>query len=310
MSHIKEFRVAGFYEHFGLYRFLLSQKDWKKFLQDGRQIESVYGSLPGFVWAGGRNNDYGGALNLNFLEKAVEMYNSHGIGVYLTATNVFADQEMFGDYYCNQVMKIFNSNAINGVITLNNSLEDYLRNSYSNLRFVLSVVWWFMNQKDISHYSELDTPKYFKIVLRSEDSRDFSLIKKNISKKEWPRIEIFVNEKCNPECPLRIAHNEIISRANMYQAKPHEGNEFLERRKKYNCPRTKDTKFSDLPRELYLNNQDIETFTELGINKFKMEGRDALLVHYIQEFADYLLKEKYREDFVHDTIAFLKSRQK
>jgi collagenase-like PrtC family protease len=167
-----------------------------------------------------------------------------------------------------------------------------------------------MNQKNISHYSELDTSKYFKIVLRSEDSRDISPIKQNIAESDWSKIEIFVNEKCNSECPLRIAHNEIISRANMYQAKPHEGSEFLERRKKYNCPRTKDTKFSDLPREMYLNNQDIETFTGLGINKFKIEGRDALLVHYIEEFADYLLREDCREDFIHDTIAFLKSRQK
>ena len=90
--------------------------------REGYKIGSVYGTFPGAIWNGGRNF-LDGTSNRQEIEKIIKSYNTFGIPVRFTWTNVLLEEKHLSDEYCNMIMKI-GDNGLNQVLVNTQVLED------------------------------------------------------------------------------------------------------------------------------------------------------------------------------------------
>lgn len=205
------------------------------------------------------------------------------------------------DILLNDLSKI----GVNQLRIGNMPLLQYVIKNYPNYRVLSSTLFEYTQLGQYRNFAFL-FPEVKEIVPSYEVNRNFKLLK-NL-KKYLPNqeIEIMVNENCTSGCPMRIAHAinlagdllpENIIRKSFYFDKCSEmmnKNPFL-----YAC-KTR----SILP-------WDIQEYSKIGINRFKVVGRDRLgymdgsfLTYcsiYLQGIEDY----KSIADYNYDSLIYI-----
>ena len=248
--------------------------------RDGYKIGSVYGTIPGAIWNGGRT--VLGSTTKPEIEKIVETYNSRGIPVRFTWTNSLIEEKHVWDTYCNMIMKVAD-NGMNQVLVNRPVLEEYIRREYPGYRFISSTTKRLLNVEDIRRELGKD---YFLVVL------DYDLNKKEEVLKELEpvadKLEILVNEICYPNCPKRLEHYRDESRLQLE----------YETRSEFRCPNQLEEKrnFKEcMTRPAFLSNEDIEAYAKRGYVNFKIVGRGLPMEFVMDSYLYYLVKEEHRE---------------
>ena len=248
---------------------------------EGYKVGSVYGTFPSAIWNGGRNF-LAGTSDRQEVEKIIKSYNAFGIPVRFTWTNVLLEDKHLSDEYCNMIMKV-GDNGLNQVLVNSPILEDYIRKNYPKYKVISSTTKRILSLDRLREEVDKD---YFLVVLDYDFNHDEKVI--DALKPVADRIEILVNETCQPHCPLRVSHYKEISKAQ------------LEHNTKIQFPCSdpapdKRTFKGCMNRPSFMSNADVADYVKMGYKNFKIVGRGEGAAFYIDSLIYYLVKDEHKD---------------
>ena len=248
--------------------------------RDGYRIGSVYGTIPGAIWNGGRT--VLGSTTRPEIERIVETYNSRGIPVRFTWTNSLIEEMHVRDTYCNMIMKVAD-NGMNQVLVNRPVLEEYIRKEYPGYRLISSTTKRILDAEEIRRETGKD---YFLVVLDYDLNKDEKVLKD--LEPVADKMEILVNEICYPNCPKRLEHYRDESRLQLE----------YDTRSDFRCPNKIEERrnFKEcMTRPAFLSNEDIEKYAQRGYVNFKIVGRGLPMEFVMDSYLYYLVKDEHRE---------------
>lgn len=274
-----KYNISGFTKNYLINSYLVAEKKINPHIfHDRVAIESVFDSFPNCTWNGGRGN-IGIPYSTEDMKKTIEYFNGFGIGVRFTFTNKLVTEKHLGDIVANYSLEI-GHNELNGIITNNPIIEDYIRRNYSKYKIILST----MSTNDINQ----SISNYDMVVLPIGYNHD---IDKLNSVSDKSKVEILLNENCVADCPMRqghwdaIADDQINFRSSPDQRKT---DRFLET----NCSIY--TKLvGTLCGETELDFKMVRKLRQIGFSHFKIQGRLMPSEELIKYYSEYFIKPEY-----------------
>ena len=250
-----------------------------EYFYDGAKIGAVYGTFPGAIWNGGRKCL--GFTDFDNIESTIGKFNDKGIPLRFTFTNCLLEKCHLQDTYCNLIMELAH-NGKNGVIVNSKLLEQYLRDKYPNYQYILSTTRCERNIDAINQYCD----EYDMVVSDYRDNRNLDFLNKI---KDKSKIELLINAYCSPNCKMRKEHYEHLSsdQLNFRKNSPLDAI--------FSCP-TYSRSFQEiLDFHTVIKNEELySTYTEMGFENFKIEGRTSNIFDVIESYVYYLVKPEYR----------------
>lgn len=258
--------------------FNLMQQYPDKF-RDGYKIGSVYGTIPGAIWNGGRS--VFGISPKSDIEKVVKSYNDRGIPARFTWTNSLLEEKHVHDTYCNLIMQVAD-NGMNQVLVNRDCLEEYLRREYPGYKVISSTTKRMTDLEGIKKELEKD---YYLVVLDYDLNHD----EKTLTSLEpyAHKIEILVNEICYPGCPKRAEHYRDESKAQLE----------YDIVSKFDCPNKATPRVFEecMKRPAFLSNEQITDYVKRGYVNFKIVGRGLPQDFVKDSYLYFLVKDSERE---------------
>ena len=270
------FNIAGLFEKFHIMkRVILLYEKHPYIFNDNIVISSFYGSNGG-VANGGRNS--GTFYNE---EEVSDFCIEHNIKPTIIMSNLFMDKSQFPDNFASRIIESFNKNKPYFCLA-NSGIEEWLeKHGIRRGQFILSTTACIDFETIIKK-----TDRYKRIVLSESminDWKTISLFPEHTRNK----LEIIVNTICPNDCKSRKSHYEHISHLNINDSNitfkcPHESY----------CGKGHLYEILDAPQ--VVTNDMINTYLNLGINHFKIQGRTNDDNDFIETLAYYLIKPKYQ----------------
>ncbi len=260
-------------------------RDYPECFRDGYKIGSIYGTVPGAIWNGGRA--VFGITPKADIEATIKMYNSYGVPVRFTWTNSLLEEVHTFDTYCNMIMQVADG-GFNQVLVNRPALEAHIRKNYPKYPVISSTTKRILDLSDIEAELAKD---YALVVLDYDYNHNLSVIDRLSPHAD--RIEILVNEICYPNCPKRADHYRVESKAQL---------EF-DLRNPYECPNksTKQTFAESMKRPAFLSNEQIAAYAEKGYVNYKIVGRGLPLQFVLDSYMYFLVKEE-KQTFIREKI--------
>lgn len=257
-------------------------KKFPEMFYENYKIGSVYGTFPGAIWNGGRNFSGGKYANEQGVEEIINSYNSLGIPARFTWTNVLINETHVKDSYCNMIMRVAD-NGFNQVLVNSEALEEYIRKTYPNYKVISSTTKRILSPDKLLEELKKD---YYLVVLDYDFNHNEKVIES--LKPYADKIEILVNETCQPNCPNRVAHYRDISKCQLeHNAK-----------KMFNCTdRSPDARTFGgcMKRPQFMSLNDIDEYSKMGYKNFKIVGRGLSEEFYLDSLIYYFVKPDSRE---------------
>ncbi|MBR6307415.1 MAG: hypothetical protein IKR39_02305 [Lachnospiraceae bacterium] len=270
---------------FGMINHVLfdTMKKYPEMFRDNMKIGSVYGTFPGAIWNGGRNI-IDGFTNKREVEKIIKSYNALGIPARFTWTNVLLEEKHTYDTYCNMIMNVGN-NGMNQVLVNSPALEEYIRKNYPDYKILSSTTKRILSLDRLKEELKKD---YYLVVLDYDLNHDEKVLKELEPCAD--KIEILVNETCQPHCPQRAAHYREISK---YQLEYDTSIRFI-------CTDTSPEKrlFKGcMKRPSFISYDEIDEYAKRGFRNFKIVGRGEGKEFYVDSLIYFLVKPEHK-DFI------------
>lgn len=289
MSEKREvyWHLPGLCAHRLLNQILINaMKDYPEKFRDGYRIGSVYGTIPGAIWNGGRA--VFGISNKAEVERVVATYNKYGIPARFTWTNSLLEEKHVHDAYCNMIMKVAD-NGMNQVLVNRPVLEEYIRREYPGYQLISSTT---KRMVDVEQLKAEVAKDYYLVVLDYDLNRNEDAIKQ--LEPVANKIEILVNEICYPGCTMRTEHYREESRSQL---------EF-DNRTDFRCPNRsyeKRTFEECMKRPSFMTTEEVDRYIDRGFANFKIVGRGLPQQFVLDSYVYFLAKEEHR-DFVRGHI--------
>ena len=248
-------------------------------LKEKVKIGSVYGA-PCCIWNGGRT--VATYFDKGQCETIKNFMFNYNVPARFTFTNCLLEESHVYDTYCNMLLDMFNTGT-NEVICNREVLENYIRNKFGNrYKYISSTTKRLVKQED--QIKEINKD-YYLIVLDYNHNKDLNFLQ-SIPNKE--KCEILCNAVCKPNCPVRLKHYQDISKAQLendwrYLYSCDDSIKWFWQVKKEN--------------ESFISIEDINnTYLPMGFSNFKLEGRTANSMDWVEIILYYLIKEEYKEE--------------
>jgi len=247
--------------------------------REGYKIGSVYGTIPGAIWNGGRS--VFGISSRSDVEKIVKSYNDRGIPARFTWTNSLLEEKHVHDTYCNMIMQVAD-NGMNQVLVNRDCLESYLRREYPKYKVISSTT---KRMTDLAGLEEELKKDYYLVVLDYDLNHDEKVLSQ--LQPYADKIEILVNEICYPNCPTRAEHYRDESKAQLEY-------DILS---KFQCPNKATPRvFGEcMKRPAFISNEQIGEYIEKGYVNFKIVGRGMPQEFVLESYLYFLVKDEERK---------------
>ena len=275
------FHCPDFFNGFNIYqRINILLHDAPECFREDIQIGSIFGAIPGMIWNGGTFDLNVGVIDLNYYSYMADMYEGMGIPLKFTLTNGKLEPSDCYDRFCNKILEIFD-NRNNEILINSPILEEYLRTKYPNYKFVKSIT---STREDFDLNEALT--QYDSIVLPKRHNKNFDLLN-SVPEKNRDKIEILVNENCQPNCPIQYDHYLKYNDVQLYNIAPSQDTNCIYRRKifqNYNHP------------NILLFDELKEKYYSIGYNQFKISGRGGPPngINQVCSITPYLFKPDYQ----------------
>ena len=274
--------IPDFFWHYNLNVKLLELIQNKpEMFYDDFKIGAVFGNFPNCIWNGGRtwNGRHSDVKEHQYIS---QVFNSYGVPLRLTMTNNFITETDCYDRFANYIMKNC-ENGFNQVLVANPMLEEHIRKNYPKYPIIRSII----AAQEGELYDTSD--EYFMTVLKKTKNNDLEYLK-SIEKKD--KVEILVNEVCNPDCKM-VHHYEGLNRLQLYEDNC--GEElYLE------CPYDHTFDRQTFYNHPYCITRDKikEIYEPMGFQHFKISGRGPTYKALVLDYAHYMVRPEYKEDFI------------
>lgn len=271
------FSIPDFYNLYKLNMNLLRlMNDYPGWFRDNVKIDSMYGTFPGCIWNSGRGQF--GQSPLDNIVQTVASINKLGVSVRYTFTNGLITGRHFKDYYGNLILQATDS-GMNGINVSSEAFADYLQMNYPNYYLMWSTTKGVKTVEEIDKLSEdrITVPPY---TMNNTDAV--------VKFKHPENIELLCAEACIDNCPNRSAHYEDISKGQM-----------LLPAKGFKCPHNCEMYYyQDIvpDRKHHITFESMEKdYLPIGINKFKISGRNDNVINVIERYVEYLPKPEHKD---------------
>lgn len=276
------FYLPGIVENFEQTILLVQRiQDYPDHFYDNVKIGAVFGCPPGAKWNGGRHSL--GTIDDDKVEYFVEMYNSFGVPIRYTWTNPVLTEEDLQDEYCNWVTKV-SENGLNEILVNNDQMENYIRENYPKYPIISSTT---KRITDIDGLNEELGKDYKLVVVDYDFNNDWENLDKIIHPE---KCELLINPVCNPHCPFRKKHYELIGGRQRGEKVEH--NEAID-----GCPAQMRlfNEIKALP--TFISKEDIwNKYIPRGFRHFKIEGRCVSPLKSLEWCLYYLVKPEYMDE--------------
>lgn len=255
----------------------------------------VFGGPPNCKWHGGRSmgrNKY----SIPNQEKIIEEYNKRGIGCRFTFSYYDITEEDLNDPVGNHILNYANYlssvyNVKNGVIISSDLLYDHIKERYTNLELICSLVKPTME----SECWKLDTPEYYNNLCKKYDIvviNPARLIYDDFLEKleDKSKIEIITNVECQRFCPNQANHYivqwNLDQKINSGQNFSKEKTDIMNMFKKCNLV---NNMVSD---PMIVSEQLFNHLISMGFTNFKLQGRDRNINIMDKWFRQFICKDE------------------
>ena len=278
------FYLPDFYYLFNLNDYVIRLlKTNPEFFRDNIVIKAVYGTFPGAYWNGGRNAF--GSTDPGNIECTIQSLNAMGVAVRFTFTNMLIDKHLIHDPYCNEIMKMAD-NGKNEVLLNNPILEDYLRETYPNFKYISSTTKCILNNDTINEECE----RYDLVVLDYRKNADREAHKQF---KHIDKLELLINAYCSPDCNNRYNHYRMLSETQLTGKEPAH----------FTCSGLQNTFFDMMKLSSTIKPDDLYGYyVDMGFRHFKIEGRTLHYMDVIENYVTYLIKPEYKDEIRYKII--------
>lgn len=243
--------------------------------QDNITIGAVYGNFPEVIWNGGRamkNGDVG----IQDAANVINEFNEVNVPIRFTHSNCLINELHLGDLKANFLTSLAD-NGFNEIIVNSSILENYLRETFPNFKYISSTTKCLTEDKEILDESQ----KYDLTVLdyRKNIDKDYLY---NLNNPE--RYEILLNAYCNPNCQRRYEHYVNLSKEQLYgdtQDIP--------------CSIRADNFYDALKFPSVISVEELyNKLIPYGFRHFKIEGRTNHIVDVVNSYVYYMVKPNYQ----------------
>lgn len=277
------FSIPGYCSHYRLNMILLKIKKYHqdKFYDD-IIIDSIYDCFPGCIWNGGRPPMNNQPVSNQDIEYIMDNFNKREISIRHTFTNSFLSEEHLLDTFGNFILNVSSKTGIKTGITLNSPLlKNYIENKYPN-NFYIN---WSAT-KCLSDINEINILSKNNLVIPSY--QDINNEWDKIQKLQYPEnIELIVDESCIDDCVYKSIHYLNLNAYTLFKNNNFKG-----------CPFEKSANYYDkrTKRKHNISIEDIrKKYLPLGINKFKIAGREENDINLIETYINYFVKIEYKD---------------
>jgi hypothetical protein len=225
-----------------------------RLIEQGYRVQ-VYDAAFTSLWNGGRIPFNRSTVLDDFL-RAIELFNSHGIGVDATFSGIIDEHELM-DYECNVVLNKLAGNPTNGVILSEQKLFNHIKKNYPGLAITSSIT---------SVVPKIDGCDYYAV------NPDFNTHLEDLAGLGFHRLQILVNENCYQNCAERGLHYQLLSLRMKLHDKSYEDVCI--------CKEQSGGRF-----KMRLDMEQIIALHEAGISHFKLQGRQE---HIENEIGPYI----------------------
>ena len=271
-----QFNIPGLFEKFHIMKRVISLYENHTYIfRDNIAISSFYGSNGG-IMNGGRNSG-----NFYNEEEVGQFCNEHNIIPIIVMSNLVVGDKQIPDNFALRVINAFDKK--NTYFCLSNPyIEGWL--SSQGIRrgqFVLSTTACLDFKSIIEN-----TGRYKRIVLSECMINEWKIISL-FPERTRNKLEVIVNSICPTNCTSRVKHYEHISRLNIGK---NVGT--------FKCPNErycgKGHLYEILNSPQVVTIDMINTYMNLGIRHFKIQGRTNDDNDFIETLSYYLVKPKYQ----------------
>lgn len=280
-----KFYLPDFYYKYDLNIIIIDLlKEHPEYFYDNIEIGAVYGCFPGMIWNGGRL--YTGFADYNNIKNTIANFNERNIPLRFTCTNPLLEEKHVYDTCCNLVLDLAN-NGMNEILVNSPILEEYLRKTYPNYKYILSTT---RCERDINKINQY-TNEYDLVVTDYRDNNNFTFLDK-IEQKD--KIELLINAYCDPACKIRKEHYAAIATAQLNGALQYDN---------LSCENMDISFYTILNNYTVIKRDDLYgKYIDMGFKHFKIEGRSIHNIEVIESYMYYLIKPEYRDVVRHGII--------
>lgn len=260
-------------------------RDYADCFREGYRIGSVYGTIPGAIWNGGRA--VFGILDRESIVSIIKAYNDRGIPARFTWTNALLEERHLYDTYCNLIMEL-GDNGMNQVLVNRPVIEQYIRREYPSYALISSTTKCMVDRKMLCRELEKD---YKLVVLDYDLNHDRETLKAIASYAD--KVEILVDEICYPNCPKRAEHYHDESRMQLAYTMQSD----------FKCTNkfTKPSFAESQKRPAFISNEEIQWYIDRGFVNFKLVGR-GLPIEFVRDSYLYFLVKDDARAFIQEKV--------
>ena len=273
------FILPDFVKGFDFYSILLDlYTSHREIFYENANISAIYGCFNACTWNGGTVY-FGEVLNKSSMQNIISFYKSFNIPIRLTFTNNLITEDDLKDRYANAILDIVAGSPNGEVLVSSEVLYNYIRNKYPLMKLIRSITASreFPTNEDFDKYFMVVVPKFF--------NRDFDALK-TIRYHDFNKVKLLCNETCAYDCPRAYTHYLNYNRSQLFIE-----DENIE------CSQHRSLFPDNFSRVLpyTIQPEDINKYLDLGINNFKISGRNDISA-IVEYTVKYLIKPEYQLD--------------
>ncbi|ADB86501.1 peptidase U32 family protein [Saccharolobus islandicus] len=236
------------------------------------EVKYIFGSFKRTITGHGRAGFIIPDIKEEQFKNHISIAHSYGIKfLYTMNTNTLLGKEYDAEFI-GKVMKEIDklvSLGVDGFIIAVPFLIRLIRSEYPDLEVSASSFSRIRNVREVEEYANLGVNT---IIMHEDANRDFKLLKEiaSLSKTNKFDVELILNNSCLYGCPFRLTHDGISSITSMVNGVNDVWFEYpilLCATDVLNDP-------VNLIRSRWIRPEDIKYYEEIGINRFKIAGRN------------------------------------
>lgn len=265
-------------------------------------IASIHGCPP-VLWNGGRFTRFMGQEEINNILKQYEKLH---LPMYLTFSNYMLEPEHLKDHASNWVLDRIADTENAGIIIANDTLKDYIKSKYPNLKMITSLVKTAVRNAPTSqeYYEDLAKDSDM-VVIHPDDTFNYPLLETLHHKNKF---ELMVNENCIYGCKVRYLHYSFYHTSHKVDVNIADKNHNFEataclalHHRKQNLVGVGQPNFSRT-RNCNVTEDEFDYLYDIGYRHFKIQGRSDPAHAFMYDLCRFTLEKDFVAPLVFQTV--------
>jgi collagenase-like PrtC family protease len=260
--------------------------------QDSK-VKETYGNITtGLSLGSGRSVDLLPYIDLDDLQEYVEYSKERNIDFNYTINGTHMNNREFTQSGILEIVsflkKIYKAGVRNVTVTLPSMIE-LIRSSGFDFRIKASTICQITNPQKALAFKRMGVHR---IVPDESLNRDLKTLKR-VRDCFGEEVEILINTICYKNCSYRMFHYNQVTSDSIKVTTEASANYYSHR-----CVLQRYDRLSNLLRLSWVRPEDLKYYMAIGVNKFKIQGRQTVIKGDPVRAIEYYFKESYDGDLM------------